>query len=99
MVNFFWQVRLGTTSSVTGRIDVSVPVTAAYTVSGGYSGYFDDSGVGSFDATWSIESGYFVSRAVKTDATYATLSDTSATVPFTWTNLDFIRVTGTYEAA
>jgi hypothetical protein len=76
-----------------------VPVAAAHTVSNSYMGLFDDSGIGSFQATWALESGYFVSRAIKTDATYATAFDISSSVPFSWTNLDFIRVTGTYEAA
>ena len=99
LVNFYWSFRLGSTSSVTGRVDVSVPVTAAHDVSNSYVGLFDDSGVGSFQATWALEYGYFISRAVKTDATYATAFDISSSIPFSWTQFDFLRVTGTYEAA
>ncbi len=76
-----------------------MPVAAAHTDSNSYMGLFDDSGTGSFQATWALESGYFISRAIKTDATYATAFDISSSVPFSWTQFDFLRVTGTYEAA
>ena len=99
VVEVFYSLRLGTTSSVSGRIDISVPVAAAQTIVQGFGAAFDDSGVGTFQGTMSLESGYFASRATNSSATYATLSDITASVPFSWGNLDSLRFTATYEAS
>ena len=98
LVNFIFIFRLGSTSSVSGRIDVSVPVAEARNTAP-FTAQFDDSGVGSTAGYVSIESGYFATRAMNSSGTYTTLGDTTASVPFTWANLDFIYFTGTYEAA
>ena len=93
-------ITLGSTSSITGLIDFTNPVSATSTnlqtvrtdvllYRGGFNiGVLYPNGA----TKWYI-------RAFNTAGTYGGFTDTSATVPGTWTTGDFIAVSYTYEAA
>lgn len=98
-VHYRVEITLGSTSSVTGAITIDLPATAAAT-SQHHSGYFYD-----LSATTSYAMGVVFSttqifpRALNSAGTYATLSGTTSTIPFTWATGDLVRVAGSYESA
>jgi hypothetical protein len=93
-------ITLGSTSSVTGLIQFTNPVnhntsnlqwvnTNVLLYRGGFNiGYMYPNGTGA----WYV-------RALNSSTTYLSSSDTSSTVPGTWTTGDFITVQYVYEAA
>ena len=100
-VNVFVQVTLGNTSSVTGSIITSLPVTAASNAVGsrGVGGILD-SGVRVFTATTEVLS----TTTVELHPVYAALNNaseeyTSSTIPMTWTTNDGFVMNFIYEAA
>ena len=102
MVHVYGQVTLGSTSSVSGNITVSLPATASSNNSGIWTGWsaFGDDGVGSYTGFARIQSTTTLRLDVnKSDGTYNFVAGTSATVPMTWTNLDDFRFSLVYEAA
>jgi len=89
---------LGSTSSITGGIVVSLPVTV--------SGAVQATGnlVDNFAAAYPL--GYETAgtsdmylRAINTSGTYAGYTNTSSTVPFTWGNTDYFEFFFIYQAA
>lgn len=95
------QIVFGTTTSVTGTIGFSLPVTAAATSVGKTNTIRAlDQGTNTF-----IVSGFYATTtrvdlyAIGTASTYAGWVATSSTVPFTWANTDVIEYALTYEAA
>jgi hypothetical protein len=102
LVTFWARIAAGTTTSISGLIGFSLPVTAA---AGVYEAQF--SGV-LIDATGPTRITGFVDAvsttqvdlyALSASGTYASAVATSGTVPFTVANLDEYIVAGTYEAA
>lgn len=100
-VNYYLQVNLGSTSSVTGRIIWTYPINPVYANAGAVGcGVIVDSGVGGFIAGlggWSATQAYLATGNVT--GTYTAESATSATVPMTWTTNDFFFVNSSYEVA
>lgn len=104
-VHFKLDFVLGTTSSVSGSMGFSPPVTAAALV--GVSGapvigtaLFLDFGTASFSGYCMLSSTTLITvRAINTAGTYGVNTATSSTVPMTWTNTDELHCSGTYEAA
>ena len=99
-------VTLGSTSSVTGDIRVSLPVTAAAPngspqVTTGVGRAFDNSTSSVYWLTPYIVSPHTEVRVYATGATstYAFRVSTSATVPITWGTNDALQIFVTYEAA
>lgn len=95
---------LGTTSSVTGMISLSLPVTAAaYTGTVtipplGISVYWN--GTSAMTGQVQLESTSLARLYVFNAAgTYSTLTNLGATIPFTWASTNEIQLTFTYEAA
>jgi hypothetical protein len=100
-VNFQIGLSLGTTSSITGFLQMTLPIIALN--AGAYSTLiYDDSA-----ATW--YEGYFRNNAagnadmylyvILTNGTYAAYSLSGNTVPFTWATGDYLIIRGSYEAA
>lgn len=93
----------GNTTSVSGSIGISLPVAASS--NNMYSSYsctiFDSGGNPAWlNAILRKATATLISLLViKTDSTYAGLTDTSSTVPITWTTNDQIHFMITYEAA
>ena len=97
------QFTLGSTSSVTGLIDISLPVTASEPsgepqVTSGYGRIFDSS---TSSVYWCVP--YIVSTTqariyvTATTSTYAYRANTSATVPMSWSTNDSIQAVVIYQ--
>ena len=101
-VNFSIGIQLGSTSSVSGSIQFSLPKTPKNTtldidqfvftafLEGGVDIYFGATELGTTNG---------VIYAMLANSTYVSRTGTSATVPFTWGNTDVIQITGVYEEA
>lgn len=100
-------VTLGNTSSVSGLITFSLPVTAAPRYSGGGVGqsllgvaYIENAGVAGYTGFIRVTSTTTASlRIAGTAGTYLGNDATSASAPFTFTTGSFFNATFTYEAA
>jgi hypothetical protein len=101
LITFKAKLTLGSTSSVSGEIRMSLPVVAS-------TGFEFDNFVGRFvDADGSRH--FALAQATSTNTVQLNMVNsvggyivevvTSATQPFTWTNGDQILVSGVYEAA
>jgi hypothetical protein len=100
-VNYYLEVTLGSTSSVTGTIIFTYPITPSSARQAGQgNATMGDSGVQGYIGAiggWSATQGFLV--ALTTSGSYAGEAQTSATVPFTWTTNDFFFLSGTFEVA
>ncbi len=95
------KITLGSTSSVTGQIGISCPVTEGmedYIQSFDCS-YYDNSVPLQYGGNAGVVSGFINLLADKSDATYVTQVGVSATVPMTWAVNDIIIVAGWYQAS
>ena len=95
------KIVFGSTTSVSGAIGLTVPVTAHANVVGqSFLGVrLLDSGTNSFNGIgYHSTTSYVDLFAVSAGSTYAGWAGTSSTVPFTWANTDEIHVNFTYEA-
>jgi hypothetical protein len=91
------RLAFGSTTSVSGLIAISLPVTA---VSSHFVANVTARAGGSDYALYAASTTTTLSlSAVGTAGTYANRVNTSATVPGTWTNADNITFSATYEAA
>lgn len=94
---------LGSTSSISGSINVSLPVTAKVggSLSAGPTAVFLDTGVAFYGAIPVISGSGTLAElfAVYAGSTYATYAITTSSVPFTWGTNDSISFNITYEAA
>lgn len=97
-VLFSVRIVLGSTSAVTGVIQIGTPVTAA---AAGWQciATLADTGTNFYYAFPLSVTTLVELYVLNTAGTYATPSNTSATVPFTWTSTDVITVAGFFEAA
>lgn len=103
-VHFRTRVILGTTSSVSGEIGLSLPLASNHpSVESGYAinGYALDAGVQSYPLVgYQSSSTVWRLRPITTGATYAGGSTAvSSTIPFTWGNGDSFSVEGVYDIA
>lgn len=100
IVTFSYRFTFGSTSSITGNINVTVPVgessNASYTPVGVM---IQDSGTGYLIGQGVIISGAFWIYATNTGSSYGSGSSFSSTVPITWATGDTLTISGTYEAA
>jgi hypothetical protein len=94
---FNLRLEWGSTSSFTGRAQFSLPVTPAKNQAA--FALLDDYGAAAPDAASGLilTNGSLYVDAIKTSGTYAKGEYLSATIPFTWSSLDSIAVTGSYE--
>lgn len=101
-VHFFGAVTLGSTSSVTGSLDVTLPITAegGFLYNPSASGIWDNSpGTLYPGVTINISTATLRFVVLYVASTYASNSDVSATVPFTWTTNDGFYWNHIYKAA
>ena len=101
LVFFQVQITFGSTTSVSGLIKISLPVTAknngnAVTI----PALFTDAGLNEYIGFGAINQTDNVVSLFADDAsaTYLKYALTSSTVPFTWGTADVINVSGSYEA-
>jgi hypothetical protein len=96
----YGHVILGSTSSVTGQIRVSLPVTSVSMTRQQQWATCTDTGTANYSAStiW-IDTTTMAINALNAAGTYLAGVTTNATTPFTWTNLDEFAFALMYEAA
>jgi hypothetical protein len=93
-------LNFGSTSSISGNVSFTFPVTSKTAETHNGNVVFNDVGVNWFIGMLSDTSTTGANVvAVNTSGTYGSQSLLSSTVPFTWTANDKIKISGTYEAA
>lgn len=91
---------LGSTSSVSGALSYTLPITARATAALNGSGVFVDAATQIYPMLVYPENTTQVYLyVINATTTYGGSATTSATIPFTWGTNDFINVTVVYEAA
>lgn len=101
-VHFWLEILLGSTTTITGALQVSLPVAAKNVNNyAAIMGRLTDAGTAHYAATAFPESSVSTLTIYieVSSASFVALSATSSTVPFTWTTGDVIQAHGTYEAA
>ena len=104
LVVVFGGIVLGTTSSITGPTDMTLPITQrnfATFIPFGVSMYYDTTGANNLSLGTMIGLGNSVVRFITTatNSAYATQTEVSSTQPFTWTTGDQLIFHLMYEAA
>lgn len=98
IIDFWYSFTLGSTSTITGDFNLTLPVTP----SPDFQALADitDAGTAGYVAFGITGTGILYIRAVNVTGTYPTNSTTfSSTVPFTWTTNDNVRAGGRYLTA
>lgn len=100
-VHFHVLVVFGSTTSISGLVTCSVPVTMQNLSYGDtFTAMGRDNTAGYFKlATTRSSTSAFQIVALTASAAYVTIASLSSTVPFTWAATDRITVSGTFEAA
>lgn len=99
IVHWYCSVVLGSTSVVSGRIDLSAPVNIAGVELFG-NATFTDSGTAAYPATVRpVSSTTLALYALNAAGSYLLPSSTGATVPFTWTTGDGFAFLYTYRVS
>lgn len=95
------ELTLGSTSSVTGSPQLTLPVTPASTFADtGFKVTLDDAGTSTVEGGTITAGGSNITiYHLEDNGSYVRYEVMSGTVPWTWTTSDVIRVSGTYEAA
>ena len=98
VVEVYCRITLGSTSSITGAMAVSLPISNSYD---GilFTAKLADVGTGNYFGLAELSSGSAFIRLIPTNGTYATFSAISATTPYTFTTNDYIQFSGSYEVA
>jgi hypothetical protein len=100
LVYIYVRETLGSTSSVTGALRMTLPVAAVRQQSVSITlCNLNDTGTTAFvGLVQSLSTTQVDFRAINAAATYASQANTSSTVPFTWTNTDFFEAGWVYES-
>ena len=99
IIHWYVKFTLGSTSTIGGLIGVALPVTAAADAVA--------PGIARLHVAGASRPGYYsMASTTRVDVyaiyaanTYGETSNTSATIPATWTTADYFHLGGTYEAA
>jgi hypothetical protein len=95
------ELRFGSTTSISGFVNVTMPIVPIASVQGLSNIIYEDAGIGFRSGTAALyafnNTAYLA--ALNTSGTYGTSSDINATVPFTWTTNDGIYFSACYEVA
>jgi hypothetical protein len=97
--NVFYQLTLGSTSSIGSTPSIAAPTTPAQSVF--YAGIcmFQDTGSGTYMGSALIIGSTVYPQALGSAGTYVNAANPSATIPFTWTNTDVLTMQFSYEEA
>jgi hypothetical protein len=95
--NVFYQLTLGSTSSIGNTPSISTPSTSAQSVF--YSGFvmMQDTGNTSYFGAVLIISGTAYPQAQVANGTYTNAANVTSTVPFTWNSTDVLVMQFSYE--
>jgi len=97
-VIFNYSFTLGSTSSVTGNLSITLPSTAA-NAAYGVTSWADDAGVAAYPYVGVPFTTYLNVYPIVASGTYALGGSRSSTNPFAWGTNDNIRIAGQYEEA
>jgi hypothetical protein len=97
VVNVYYRLIFGTTTSFGASPQFVLPVTAAYPQRQ-TTGTLRDQGVGDYVGLAQIEGNTFYPASILTNGTYATIGGLNATTPFTWGSTDSFFFEVSYEA-
>jgi hypothetical protein len=96
-VNVFYQLTLGSTSSVGNTPNITLPSTPAQ--ANFYAGSLNmiDSGNTTFMGQALIVAGALYPQAIQSNGTYTNAANVTSTVPMTWTTSDVLTMAISYE--
>jgi hypothetical protein len=98
VVDFYINFTFGSTSSMTGAMNFTLPITPSQNKFTIY-GIADDVGTVGYPIIAQVEGGVAYTGAILANATYTTKTNFSGSVPFSWGNTDLFNFTGSYEVA
>jgi len=97
-VNYYVKVLFGSTTSISGAVGISLPVSNlqndVY-----HLGVLGDVGTANYTGAGVVFSGFLYVRYLPANAAYSYYEPISSTTPFTWVTNDIILLSGSYEAA
>jgi hypothetical protein len=97
-VNFSFRLTFGTTTTISGSPNISMPITANSIAV--FPVYLLDTGVAAYVASGYLPVGTTMYLdLIDTTSSRALLTSFSSTSPFTWANGDLLSVSGSYEVA
>jgi hypothetical protein len=92
-------INLGSTSSITGRIIVGLPLAGNPNSEINYTILYEDTGTATIPGYGFLSANTLQLLVPTASGTYLGEASTSATIPFTWTTNDKIRIGATYETS
>jgi len=99
LVHYWGQVTLGSTSSMTGLLFISAPVSAYGSQKGPGKANYTESGVGAYTGIVRPSGSSIVMYAIATGASYGTEFNVQAHVPFIWGTGDSIHWNVVYRGS
>ena len=96
VVNVYWRLIFGTTTSFSTTPQFTLPVSASYPQRSA-TGMLTDQGVANYIGYGQIEGGTFYPVTILSSGTYASVGGLNATTPFTWGNTDSLFFSISYE--
>jgi hypothetical protein len=96
VVNVYWRLIFGTTTSFSTTPQFTLPVSASYPQRSA-TGMLTDQGVANYIGYGQIEGGTFYPVTILSNGTYASVGGLNATTPFTWGNTDSLFFSISYE--
>lgn len=99
-VDFHASLTFGSTSAVTGSIQLTLPINAVtgVTTINAYGVFYDSSAANSYPVLFAPASTTTLTLNASTaSGTYTNVTVTSSTIPFTWATGDIISVSGRYR--
>jgi hypothetical protein len=97
-VNYYVNVLFGSTTSISGAVGISLPVSNLQNDIYHF-GVLGDFGVGNNTGAGVVFSGFLYVRYLPANAAFSYYEPISSTQPFTWVTNDIILISGSYEAA
>jgi hypothetical protein len=96
-VNIAFGFTLGSTSSITGDIQISLPAASASSPNEqAINVFFNDYLTASYAGIGILNASTIYARSINSGTAYSQVANCSSTVPFTWGTSDSIRISGTY---
>jgi hypothetical protein len=97
VVNVYWRLTFGSTTSLGATPQFTLPVGASYPQRYA-SGILTDQGVTNYVGLAQIEGSTLYPATIDSAATYARIGGLNSTTPFTWGNTDVMYFAVSYEA-
>jgi hypothetical protein len=101
LIHLQGQITWGSTTSISGLFQMTIPTSDSTSYDGIFGhAYLIDNGVADYVGfVQRLDASNIILRAINASGTYASYSNTSSTVPFTWGNGDKITMNLVYRGA